>query len=128
MSANDPNHVAYVRGHKLFKRGRFAPAAKWFSVAIEEWPEDWQALWALGNCHSEFEETQKAERCFRAALELASPKDRPKLIFNLGNALFDQQRFREAITVYQELPAGHDLICQAKNNIARAQAKLTNET
>jgi len=41
MSANDPNHVAYVRGHKLFKRGRFAPAAKWFSVAIEEWPEDW---------------------------------------------------------------------------------------
>src|SRR5689334_7245801 len=77
MSANDPNHVAYVRGHKLFKRGRFAPAAKWFSVAIEEWPEDWQALWALGNCHSELKNPKKAERCFRDALELASPKDRP---------------------------------------------------
>ena len=90
MSANDPNHVAYVRGHKLFKRGRFAPAAKWFSVAIEEWPEDWQALWADGNCHSELKKPKKAERWFRDALELVSPKDRPKFIFNLGNALFDQ--------------------------------------
>ena len=97
-------------------------------MAIEEWPEDWQAMWALGNCHSELKKPKKAERCFRDALELASTEARPKLIFNLGNALFDQQRFQEAIAVYHKLPAGHDLVRQAKNNIALAQARLTNAT
>lgn len=128
MPATDPNHVAYARGDKLFKQGRFGPAAKWFHVALEEWPQDWQALWALGNCFSEMKKPRKAEMCFRNALELAPPNDRPKITFNLGNALFDQRRFREAIGVYRQLPAGHDLVRQAKNNVVLAQERLANGT
>lgn len=128
MSSYDPNQVAYIRGDKLFKQGRFGPAAKWFAVAIEEWSEDWQALWALGNCYSELKKPKKAESCFREALSWAPEKDQPPIIYNLANALFDQQKFQDAIATYQKLPSGHPLGRQARNNIALAQARLTNET
>lgn len=120
----DPNHVAYVRGDKKFKEGRFAEAAKYFRVALEEWPEDWQAMDALGNSYSEMKKPRKAEQWFRKAIEVAPSERQPDLLYNLGNALFDQARFDEAIALYSQVPHGHKTWRLAEKNIALSKKRL----
>jgi len=68
MAAFDPNHAAYVKGDALWKQGRFKEAAQYFQLAADEWPEDYQAWWALGNCYTELKKPRKAEDAFRKAL------------------------------------------------------------
>jgi tetratricopeptide (TPR) repeat protein len=121
----EPNHVAYVRGDKKFKEGRFAEAAKFLLIALEEWPEDWQAMDALGNSYSEMKKPRKAEQWFRQAIELAPVENRPDLIYNLGNALFDQGRFDEAIAAYSQVPRGHKPRSLAERNIVLSMKRVT---
>lgn len=121
----DPNHVAYVRGDKKFKEDRFAEAAQFFLVALEEWPEGWQAMDALGNSYSEMKKTGKAEQWFRQAIEIAPFESRPNLIYSLGNALFDQGRFDEAMAIYCQVPRGHKTWGLAEKNIALSKRSLT---
>lgn len=123
----DPNQAAYLRGDKLFKQGKFADAATFFRVAIEEWPEDWQAMWALGNCFSELKKHRKAEEQFKTAVEFAPSEELPNLHFNLGNALFDQGKYLEAIEQYRQVPSGHHIARSAGNNIALAKRRMNNE-
>jgi|JI10StandDraft_1071094.scaffolds.fasta_scaffold53395_3 tetratricopeptide (TPR) repeat protein len=120
----DPNHVAYVRGDKKFKEGRFADAAKYFLVALEEWPEDWQAMAALGNSYSEMKKPRKSEQWFRQAIALAPMEMQPDLNYNLGNALFDQGRFDEAIEMYSQVPRGNKTWRLAERNIALSKRRL----
>lgn len=120
----DSNHVAYVRGDKKFKEGRFAEAAKYFLIALEEWPEDWQAMDALGNSYSEMKKPRKAEQWFRQAIDVAPSERRPDLIYNLGNALFDQGRFDEAIAMYTQVPHGRKTWRLAEKNIALSKRRL----
>jgi tetratricopeptide (TPR) repeat protein len=124
----DANHAAYVRGDKKFRERRYADAAKYFLVALEEWPGDWQAMHALGNCYSEMKKPRKAEKWFREAIEIVPPERRFDLIYNLGNALFDQQRFDEAIEMYRQVPRGHEIWRLAENNIATCKTRLASET
>jgi tetratricopeptide (TPR) repeat protein len=105
----DQNHVAYVRRDKKFKERRYADAAKYYLVALEEWPEDWMAMNALGNCYSEMKKPRKAELFLRRAIENAPADEHLNLIYNLGNALFDQGRFDEAIQQYLEVPREHKI-------------------
>ena len=123
----DPNHVAYARGDKSFKEGRFAEAAKHFLVALEEWPEDWQAMGALGNSYCEMKKPRKAEPWFRQAIALAPPERQPDLIYNLGNALFDQGRFEEAIAMYTQVPHGHKTRRLAEKNVALSKRRLASK-
>ena len=126
--AQDPNHIAYVRGDRKFKERRYTDAAKYFMAALEEWPEDWMAMDALGNCYSEMKKPRKAEKWFRLAIENAPLENHVKLKYNLGNALFDQQRFAEAIQMYREVPSGHEIWRLAANNITASEKRLANET
>lgn len=126
--AQDPNQMAYIQGDKKFKECRYFDAAKHFVVAIEEWPEDWMAMHALGNCYSEMKKPQKAEKWFRLALKNAPPDDHVQLIYNLGNALYDQQRYVEAIKMYREVPSGHKIWPLAAINIEASEKNLENET
>jgi len=123
----DPNHVAYLRGDKLFKQGKFADAAAFFRAAIEEWPEDWQAMWAVGNCFSELKKHRKAEEQFKDALQFATSEELPNLHFNLGNALFDQGKYLEAIEQYRQVSSGHHIARSAANNIALAERRMNGE-
>ena len=125
---HDPNHAAYLKGDKLFKLGKFADAAAQFKIAIEEWPEDWQAMWALGNCFAELKKHRKAEKQFKGAIEFASVQELPNLHFNLGNTLFDQGKFDEAIEQYRQIPTGHHIACTVKNNIALAKMRMSGES
>ena len=123
---NDPNHAAYLDGLKKYEAHRYADAARDFLVALEEWPEDWMAMHALGNCYSETKKLRKAEKWFRLAIDNAPVKDQAKLAYNLGNALFDQQRYHEAIQMYCKVPRGHEIWRLAVNNIAASETKMGN--
>jgi tetratricopeptide (TPR) repeat protein len=124
----DPNHIAYVRGDKKFKERRYADAAKYFMAALDEWTEDWMAMNALGNCYSEMKKPKKAEKWYRLAIENAPMEERIKLTYNLGNALFDQERYDEAILLYRLVPRGHKIWRLAANNIATSEERLASVT
>lgn len=123
----DPNHAAYLKGDKLFKQGKFVDAAAQFKIAIHEWPEDWQAMWALGNCFAELKKHRKAEEQFKAAIALAPNDELPNLYFNLGNALFDQGKYIEAVEQFHQVPKGHHIARSVANNIALAARRMNGD-
>lgn len=90
-------------------------------VASEKNHEAWMAL---GNCFDEMKKPQKAEECFKKALVYCSKERESDLLFNLGNSLFDQMRYEEAITVYQKVSAQSPVYAPARNNMERARKRL----
>ncbi len=123
----DPNHAAYLKGDMLFRQRKFVNACEQFKIAIEEWPEDWQAMWALGNCYAELRKPRKAEAQFKAAIALAPADELPNLHFNLGNSLFDQGKYDAAVAQYRQVPEGHHIALSAANNIALAKKRMNGE-
>ena len=126
MTTRDLNHAAYLRGDALWKQGRIKEASQLFLEAVAEWPEDYQAFWALGNCYSELKKPRKAEQSFRQAIALCSNADKHNLVFNLANALFDQNKYTEAMALYSEIPSGHPLSQKAKKNVLLAESRNNN--
>ncbi len=120
---HDPNHAAYLKGDAFWKQGRFKEASLWFLAAIAEWPDDYQAFWALGDCYAELKKPRKAEQCFRQAIALCPGADRAALLFNLANTLFDQKRYASAIALYSEIPTGHALSIKAQRNAFLAESR-----
>lgn len=98
---SDVNHAWYLVGDIYFKKGRFKDALIAFKKALRTKPDDYQALWAIGNCYSEIEMPAIAERYFRRALTY-KPAEKG-LIYNLGNALLDQGKFSEALRSFNEV-------------------------
>lgn len=121
---HDRNHTAYCKGDRLFKQGQWVEAGAQFEIAIQERPEDWLAMWALGNCYAELKIPRKAALQFERALMLADNDALPSLRFNLANALFDQGQYEAAIEQYRLVPQGNHLARAANNNLARAERRL----
>lgn len=116
------NHGWYVAGDLYFKKGDFEAAARAFDRAVAQEPKDYQALWALANCYSELDKPDVSERYLRMARKLS---DDPALLYNLGNALFDQQRYAEALGVYESVPeTAGDVFDRAQRNIRSVRARL----
>lgn len=119
----DPNHAWYNAGTIFFHQGKYVSALKAFKKALRTRKDDAQALWAIADCYSEMGKPSFAERYFRKALS-NQPGDQ-SLIYNLGNALFDQGRYQEAIEKYLDIKkADSELYGLAKKNIAAVQVKL----
>lgn len=123
----DSNHAWYIVGDILFRRGRFGSAALAFKRALRSRPNDAQASWALGNVYSELAKPTLAERYFRKALRHDKSNDAVR--FNLGNALFDQQKYELAIDVYRTVKrSSRREFRLARKNIDRAKARLANSS
>lgn len=123
--SNDLNQVAYARGDRHFKGGRFREAAREFAIALAEWPEDWMAMHALSNSYSEMKKPRKAEKWLRQAIDLAPATEQAALLYCLGNALFDQQRYADAIEIWRQVPRGDAISRLVANNIALAERRST---
>ena len=122
---SDANHAWYIVGDALYKSKKISAAAAAFRRAIRAYPQDAQAFWALGNCCSELGKPTLAERYFRKGLKFASAADRPKLTFNLGNALFDQQKYGAAKKEYKKIGKKDTRLRKlAQNNIRAVDIKL----
>ena len=119
--ASDLNHKAYGDGVKQYKLGNFKNAKHDFKLALEYWPEDSQAWFALGNCFDEMKRPKRAEKCFRKALFYTQANNESKIYYNLGNSLYDQEKFAEAIECYLKVSAQSTVYTVARENLVRAK-------
>lgn len=115
------NHNAYKIGCDYYNKGRYKNALKAFTESLEYWPEDPEAWLALGNCYDKLNSPVKAEECFRKSLIFAPFNNRNDALFNLGNSLFDQEKFVEAIEYYAKVSAQSSVYSAAQLNMERAR-------
>lgn len=122
----DANHAWYCVGDAYFKAGKFLEAIAAFQRARKADPADAMCSIALADSYEAIGRPKLAERMLRRALALHLENfDRASALFNLGNALYDQHRYSEAIEQYQLVRARRDEIGdKARKNIARARLKL----
>jgi tetratricopeptide (TPR) repeat protein len=117
------NHSWYMVGDMYEKLGRLDSAISAFRRALRSWPENADAFWAIADCYSAKQRYKFAERFYRRALDLNADSD--ELIFNLGNALLDQNRFHEAIKMYKRVSKKSPSIsAKAKTNTDLAVIRL----
>lgn len=126
--ASDLNHSSYGNGVKHFEKDDFKSAKREFEVALEYWPEDPQAWFALGNCFDELKKPARAEECFRAALKYGSEEKKSETYFNLGNSLYDQEKYEAAIGNYKKVSAQSPIYTLAQRNLKRANDASSKNT
>lgn len=115
----DVNHSWYVLGDIFYKKQNHIEAIKCFKKALNTRFDDAQALWAIADAYSELAKPKLAERYYRKATQYAKEnEDLMNLTYNLGNALFDQKRYDEAISCYEKIDGSvPDLYALAQKNI-----------
>lgn len=118
------NNAAYSRGDESFRAQRYREALAHFREALEADLGDSASLFAMGNCYSALRKHERAENSFRQAITLAPSTEHPALLFNLGNALFDQGRFAEAVDVYAQVPHGDKVWPACSRNLKLASERL----
>ncbi|MCU7816614.1 MAG: tetratricopeptide repeat protein [Candidatus Thiodiazotropha sp. (ex Rostrolucina anterorostrata)] len=118
--SSELNHKLYKAGCDFFEKKEFKKAGKAFSEALEYWPQDTQAWFALGNCYDELNKPAKAEKAFKKALQLCAQNKQSDILYNLGNSLLDQAKFEEAIEYYKKVSAQSSAYRAAQINMERA--------
>ncbi|MCW7541257.1 tetratricopeptide repeat protein [Aquabacterium sp. A7-Y] len=128
---SDANHAWYCVGDARSRLRDFAGARDAFRKALRIWPQDAEALFAIGTCYDELGKPKLAERCFRNCLSLMDANGAPRAwlkdaaLFNLANALFDQGKYRDAADLYKKLARKTgSMQAKARTNLAMAQARV----
>jgi len=124
----DKNHAWYCAGCAFFDACDFEKAKKSFLRAHFYQKNDCQSLIACANCFSEMKKPECAEILLRKTLKKnPERKDRVTIIYNLGNALFDQRLYEAAIESYSLVSRRRDATGSlARKNIAHARWHLMN--
>ncbi len=122
--ASDHNHKVYGEGTESYKSGKYSRAINSFKEALEYWPLDPQAWFALGNCYDEVNKPRKAEKSYRKALKYSPSNKHSEIYFNLGNSLYDQKSFEEAISFYNKVSAQSIVYEAAQKNLLLAEREL----
>ena len=122
--AGEINHHLYGKGCLYFERGAFREAISSFREALEYWPEDSEAWLALGNCYDACGKPRKAEKCYRMSIEYQTDKTRDIALFNLGNALYDQRLFADAIECYEKVSSTSKIYPSVRINTEKAKSRV----
>ena len=123
----DLNHAWYLVGDIFYQLRRYVDSIIAFKKALDEWDADVDAILALSNAYSSNREPRNAEDVLRRGLEI--DPDNEKFRYNLGNSLFDQKRFDEAIEYYRGIKLNNMLAKMARSNIRKSkEAKQKNST
>lgn len=121
---NDLNHAWHIVGRICDRRGDRSRAISALERALKEWPEDMESYWMLGAIHSDQGEHEIAEQYFRKALEIDPNSD--EIIYNLGNELLDQEKYQDALQMYEKIQdSGSEIAGKARKNerLARSRKK-----
>ena len=123
----DLNIALYSEADACFRKGRYREALRLFKRAARADPLDSDCWFAIGSCLDALHRPTRAEAAYLKALSMAREEDHPALYFNIGNALFDQQRFEAAVSWYARVPAEHEVFARAERNrrLAESKAKRT---
>jgi len=111
--ASELNHQLYAEGIFHYNAGPFSKAKRAFEEALEHWPEDPQAWLAHGNCLDDLSKPTQAKKSFRNALKYCKAEDVAAYTYNLGNSLFDQGKYGEAVDCYASIPPAGGYLCSS---------------
>ena len=123
--ASGLSHEAYAHGCDVYDRQAYTQAKVLFAEALEYWPEDPQAWFALGNCHDSMNQPSRAEVCYLMSLKYASEEAQPNVYFNLGNSLFDQEKYQQAVDCYEKIDGQSKVYVAAQRNLGLAKERLS---
>lgn len=96
--SDDLNHAWYVIGDIHYRQQETRAALHAFKRALHHWPGDAEAMMAIGNCYADLRMPRWSAWYLAKASELR-PKD-AAILFNLGNAYFDQGKKSDARRAY----------------------------
>jgi len=122
----DLNHAWYCVADCKYQIGDVHGAISAFRKAFYAASSDIECLLGIGNCYDTLNKPKLADRYFRKALSL-NPIGRQKAValVNLGNALYDQGKWSEALKYFTDISRRKDDIgAVARKNKTLAQAKL----
>jgi len=100
--------VHAMRADALMRADKLEPALTCAERALRLRPGWGEALMLRGNIEAMLERYAAAETSFRQALQLGAPN--PSLHANLGNVLFEQERFAEALEAYEHALRGNQAV------------------
>jgi tetratricopeptide (TPR) repeat protein len=103
---DDANHAWYIVGDLYWHCREYMSSLEAFRNSLKMRPDDVEAVWAIGNCYDKLKDPEMAEYFFRKALRLAPANY--SIRFNLGNSLFDQGKFSEALREYKKIASCTD--------------------
>ncbi|MDE6446443.1 MAG: tetratricopeptide repeat protein [Alistipes sp.] len=114
------------RGNRLYDRGDYKGAIERYTQALDKAPECNEALYDLGNALCKAEMYDKAEQTMtRAAADtLRTDAERAEAHYNLGNAQFHQQKYKEALESYRRSLLLNPDDMEAKYNYAYTKKLL----
>ena len=114
----------YMLGDRFYQDGKYIVAIQEFEFALQLLPNDTETIWAIGDCYSEMGQPEMAEEYYKKALTFCPLNKRDVLIYNLGNSLFDQMKYKEAIGLYENISKKSSVYKKAKKNINVAKRKI----
>jgi tetratricopeptide (TPR) repeat protein len=122
----DKSHGWYCAGCAQFELGNYADARSAFRKALGADRSDVQCLLAIGKCYEAEGKPKLAELAFRSGLSMHPDRTTAaKLKLNLADALFDQDRDIEALSLYKRLAGRRDEVGdRARLNIVRVRKRL----
>lgn len=122
----DENHAWYIVGDIYYKNEKYDLAIHAFKKSIESRGDDIEAICALANCYFCTRDIEKAAYYLERGLQMAPSNT--SLIYNYGNALFDLERYDEAINAYSKISKNDGDIYQlAQKNIRKAEKHLASK-
>lgn len=127
MSKKDPeleNIEHYKKGDEFYKQKKYREALSEFKIALKAMPDDHESLWAIADCYSELGKPEDAERYYRLTLANCPQKRKSDVLYNIGNGLFDQMKYKDALEVYDSISKRSKVYAKARKNIKVAKRKI----
>lgn len=121
-----PERRSVRRGNRHYARERYEEAVGQYERALEAAPECFEARYDLGNALYRAGRYDGAEQAMRAAAAdtLRSDDERAEAFFNLGDAQFRQEKYREALESYKQSLRLNPADAEAKYNYAYTKRLL----
>ena len=92
-----------LSGQKLYEQGKFAQAQEVYLKAKRLFPDNVQIDYNLGNTDYQLGYFKKAIKSWQAAAEKIDLEQfRQKVYYNIGNAFYREERYKEAAGYYQK--------------------------
>ncbi|MDE5623697.1 MAG: tetratricopeptide repeat protein [Alistipes sp.] len=121
-----PERREVRRGNRSYHKGDYKKAIERYTQALTYAPSSFEAAYDLGSALYKAEMLDKAEQTMaRAAADtLRTDEERAKTFYNLGNAQFQQKKYKEALESYRRSLLLDPADMEAKYNYAYTKKLL----
>lgn len=123
---NMPERSLVRKGNRHYHKGKYESSITHYEAAVEAAPEQFEAVYNLGNALYKAERFDGSEKSLQkaAADTLRTEVERAESFYNLGNAQFKQEKYKEALESYKNSLRLNPSDQEAKYNYAYTKRLL----